>query len=371
MKVLITGGHFSPAHILIKELVAKGHEVAIGGRKHSFEGEVAESYEYHIAKKENIHFFEIRTGRLQRKFTKHTIPSIFKISLGFLDSLSAIRGYRPDVVVTFGGYIGFPVAYTAALFRIPVILHEQTQKAGLASKFIAFVAGKICISFESSAEYFSRGKTVFTGNPIRDEIFNVKKKIKIPEFFPVLYVTGGSTGSHRINTMVGLIIEKLLKTYVVIHQVGDSRKFLDYEKLSNKRKNFSSDMKARYILRKFIFPEEIGFVLAVSDLVISRSGINTVTELLALGKTSLLIPLSGGQINEQLDNAKLIRNIGIGDYIEDVNVTEEFLLDKIKKMIEEKSDFEKNKKKASAYIVKGAVQKIIAVIEEVYGKKNN
>ena len=134
MKVLITGGHFSPAYSLIKELGARRHEVIIAGRRYPFEGDKTESLEYAIAKEENLPFYEIKTGRFQRKFTAYTITSLLKAPIGFLTSIKILSEAKPNIVLTFGGYIGLPISLAAQFLGIPVVLHEQTQKAGLASK---------------------------------------------------------------------------------------------------------------------------------------------------------------------------------------------------------------------------------------------
>ncbi|OGD89420.1 hypothetical protein A2Z54_03085 [Candidatus Curtissbacteria bacterium RIFCSPHIGHO2_02_39_8] len=147
MKILLTGGHFSPAYTIIKELTKRGNSVAIAGRKYTFEGENIEAFEYEVSRKEDIPFFEIKTGRLQRKFTKYTIFSIFKIISGFYDSFKILLKFKPDIVLTFGGYIGFPIAYASFMLGIPVVLHEQTQKAGLSGKAISWIASRICISY--------------------------------------------------------------------------------------------------------------------------------------------------------------------------------------------------------------------------------
>lgn len=371
MKVLVSGGHFSPAYSLIKDLIKRGDKVAIAGRKDVFEGDNSESYEYIVAKKENIPFFEIRAGRLQRKWTRHTMSSFFRIALGFFDSIRVILRFKPDVVVAFGGYISFPISYAAFLYRIPVVLHEQTQKAGFAGRLVGIVANRICISFESSKKYFSKKKTVFTGNPIREEIFLINGRIQIKKEKPVIYITGGSSGSHIINLLVKEILTSLLSEFIVIHQVGGNKFYNDYQLLEEKRQLLPHNLKEKYILRKFIYPEEIGDVLNSADLVICRAGINTVVELLALGKTCLLIPLSHGQVNEQLDNAKLVKDAGIGDYIEEKNVTSTLLLKKIEEMIRNKKNYEINKEKVKDYLVTNATQRITKVIEEVYAKKSN
>lgn len=370
MRILLTGGHFSPAYSVLKKLKRDGHVIAIAGRKHTFEGDASESFEYMVARKEKINFYPINTGRVQRKFTINTIPSLFKVTRGFYDSLNAIKKFKPDVILTFGGYVGFPVVYAASFKRIPVVLHEQTQKAGLASKVISRVAKKVCISFESSKNYFPASKVVFTGNPVREEIFEINEVFKVKRGYPTIYFTGGSSGSHFINTIVFECLEKLLKKYNVIHQAGSNKYFEDYEKLAAKKESLSDDLKQRYFLKKFVYPSEIGSVFKASDLIISRSGINTVVELLSLGKMCLLIPLPFGQTGEQLDNAKFVSTVGIGDYAEEKDVNPDFLIDKINYMIKNRNKFESNSKNAGIYIKNDATDRIVRVIEELYAIKN-
>ncbi|KKQ96156.1 MAG: hypothetical protein A3C27_03860 [Candidatus Levybacteria bacterium RIFCSPHIGHO2_02_FULL_39_36] len=369
MKILLTGGHFSPAYTIIKELTKRGNSVAIAGRKYTFEGENIEAFEYEVSRKEDIPFFEIKTGRLQRKFTKYTIFSIFKIISGFYDSFKILLKFKPDIVLTFGGYIGFPIAYASFMLGIPVVLHEQTQKAGLSGKAISWIASRICISYESSQKYFNQRKTTFTGNPIRDEIFKTNKKIPVEKGYKIVYITGGSSGSHFLNQLIPKILLKLLKDFTVILQSGDNVSFNDYEELEKVKRDLPLELKRRYILKKFVYPEEIGNIFEISDIVVSRAGINTVGELLALGKVSLLIPLPHGQKGEQLENANLIKDAGIGDFIEEKDADPETVYLKIKEMIEKRSEYEKNKSRLQSLIPKDAAVKILNVIKEVYFEK--
>lgn len=369
MKVLLTGGHFSPAYSLIKELKARGDSVAIAGRRKVFENDDSESLEYKISRKEKIKFFEVNTGRFQRKFSPDTVPSLIKIAGGLFDSLRIINEYKPDVILTFGGYIAFPVVYAAFFRRIPVVLHEQTPKAGLASRAISKIVSKICISFETSRSYFPKSKIVFTGMPIREEIFSVKNSFEVNDKKPILYITGGSSGSHFINLLVTQTLEALASQFTIIHQTGDNQEFKDNILLSEKREALPQGLKEDYIIRKFIYPDEIGFVLNKARLVVSRSGINTVVELLALGKPCFLIPLSHGQTGEQLYNAKLVQETGIGSYTEERYLTANKFLDEIMLMKKNIKELEKNKLTASHYIVTDAIDRIIKVVDEVYEKK--
>lgn len=370
MKVLITGGHFSPAQAVLAELKKRGVEVFVVGRRHPFEGDKSLSFEYLVSERENLPFYEIKTGRFQRKFTAYTISSLLKTPSGFFSSISILRKVRPDVVITFGGYIGLPVGLAAAVMGIPVVLHEQTQNMGLAARFLSYFAQKICISFKSSETHFPESKTVFTGNPVRAEIIETKNKIPLPAG-KVVYITGGSTGSHFINSLMYEIAEKLLSDFILVHQTGESLKYDDYDRLQKLRESFDENKKKRYILRKFIFPEEIGSIFAQADLILSRSGANSVSEIMMTQKMSLLIPLPHGQDNEQLVNAKLIESLGIGEYIEQDNATSVAVLSKIHSMSENENVYRKNMGKTKEFVVLGAASKIADVIKSVYDKKRD
>ena len=367
MKVLITGGHFSPAYAVLTELSKRAHEVAIAGRKHPFEGDETESYEYLTAKEKNIPFFEVKATRFRRKFSSYTIMSLARSPLGLLGGLKILSVYKPDIVVTFGGYIGLPICYAAWILGIPVVLHEQTQRAGLASLLISKIAKKICISFITSEKYIPERKTILTGNPIREEILKLDKTIKVPRG-KVVYVTGGSTGSHKINLIVGQIIGNLVSNYVIIHQTGEN-KFRDYEKLLAIRRGLPRSLQEKYVLSKFIDPRVIASIFKKADLVVSRAGINTACEILATGKIALLIPLPHGQHNEQLENAKLIAEIGIGDYIEEDSMTAGHVLQKIDEVLANYKQYEQNLPKVKKYFHENAAKKIADVVEDVYGKK--
>lgn len=390
MKLLITGGHFSPALAIIEKL-RQDNEILVVGRKTAFEGDSTLSYEYIVCKQLNIHFQEIRTGRLSRKFTRHSIPSVFKMPLGLADAARIIHKFKPDVILTFGGYIGLPVAFAAFSSKIPIIIHEQTLGAGLSNKIIGKFATKICISFESSRKYFTQSKIVLTGNPIRSEVFEVKKGLdEIGDLayrpaslsrqrgepagagsLPIIYITGGSTGAHAINDIVLQTIKKLLENYIIIHQTGESNLTHDYEKLTELRNNLPQNLKKRYVLRKYIMPGEIGWVLSVANLIIARAGINTVCEILALEKVCLLIPLPHGQKEEQLANAKLIQKVGTGEYILQNDLNPNSLLSKIDLIMTHIQDYQVHRKDALKLIFPDATFRLINVIQSLYEKKTS
>src|SRR3989344_2040048 len=333
MKIVIVGGHLSPALAVIDAL-PKDAEILVIGRKYTFEGDRVESLEYKTIKALNITYKDITSGRLQRRWTRHTIPSLFKIPYGFIHSIFILKNFKPDVVLSFGGYLSLPIDLSAFILGIPVVIHEQTLEAGLANKIVSHFASKICISWDSSRKFFPRHKTVITGNPIRK--FRIPSNSafrKISEFrvenkdnLPIIYITGGSSGSHYINTLVEGCIKELLEKFIVIHQTGDAQEYKDHERLNNLRGSISFELQERYFLMKFVLPQEVGPILEKADLVIGRSGMNTVTELIYFGKPSLLIPLPYSQNNEQLKNAKFLKDRGLAEILlQDGSDRKEFL----------------------------------------------
>jgi len=323
MKIVLIGGHFSPAISLIEQF--KEEEVLYIGRKHALEGDRALSLEFNTLNALGVKFAQINTGRLQRKPTRHTIPSLTKMPVGFWQSYRILRSFRPNVVVGFGGYLSVPVVFAAYLLNIPVVLHEQTLEAGFANKVLARFAKSICISWESSFSFFPTRKTVLTGNPIRKEILDEKEYTPEKNKLPLIYITGGSLGSHRINLLIEKNIAKILNSARVTHQTGDAKKFNDYERLLSLKSELSNDLRSNYQLHKFLEPHMFGKVIRNSNLVIARSGINTVCEIIYLGRPALFIPLSFAQRNEQKKNALLAKDLGIAEVFDEGKSSEEFL----------------------------------------------
>lgn len=315
MKIVICGGHLTPALSVIEE-ISKDDKVFYFGRKFAIEGDKATSLEYKSVAKLNIPFIEINTGRYQRKFTKHTIPSFLKIPGGFFSALLRLLKIKPDIVVGFGGYVSVPVCLAAKTLGIPVVIHEQTLEAGSANRLLSKIANKICISFDSSRKYFPENKVVITGNPIRKSILRPKQGFGFKLNKPIIYITGGSLGSHGINLLVMESLIKLLRKYSIIHQTGSSEEFKDFDKLLTLKNQLGNELREKYVVSKFFNPEEIGEIFNTVDIVVGRAGINTISELIVFNKPAILIPLPVSQKNEQLENAFFIKSLGLGEVVQ-------------------------------------------------------
>ena len=377
MKLVITaggGGHFAPALSVIKAL-PKGTEVLVIGRKYAFEGDTTISLEYRTAQALKIPFRTLTTARLQRSFTRHTIPSLAKLPLGYFQAQNILREFQPDIILSFGGYVAVPVTLAGRMLSIPVVLHEQTLGAGVANRIAARFAKKICVSFHESAPFFPQEKVVVTGNPLREEILNASvKDAPFPKMTknssPLIYITGGSLGSHAINLLVRNALEELVSSYTIFHQTGDAQEFQDYDRLQEKRVELPKNLRERYILTKFVNPASVGALMKSADLVIARAGINTVSELIYLNTPALFIPLPHGQNKEQLTNAQFFEKLGLGMVLEQEKATKELFLSQIAMMIENKKKFSLTPKKRSELIYPDASARIIDILLNVY-KENS
>lgn len=367
MKIVLIGGHLAPA-LSVMEALPKDAEILFIGRKYGLEGDKALSLEYETISQLNIPFVALNTGRLQRKLTRYTIPSFFKLPSGIIRSFLNLLKFKPDIVVGFGGYVSVPVIFSAYLLRIPIVIHEQTLEAGFANRFLARFATKICISWKTSGRFFPKEKTVLTGNPIRQFTIN-NSQLTINNKLPVIYVTGGSSGSHSINVLIEEIIKELLERYVVIHQTGDAQEFRDFDRLTKLREDLPARERARYILKKFVDPSEVGDILNKTSLVVSRSGMNIVTELLYFEKPALLIPLPFSQNNEQLKNAQFLENIGLAKVLQQGELDSKKLFQAIDLALHNINNYKIQDRELKNLPGRNATKNIISVINYVAKEK--
>src|SRR3989304_10101442 len=148
-KIFITGGHVTPPLAVIEEIVYRypDWQIFFVGRKYAMEGDLTVSEEYRIIRELGLPFLPLVTGRLQRRFTRYTIPSLLKIPQGLLQAWLYVREHKPDVIVTFGGYVGLPVVLAGWLLRIPIISQDETRSVGLANRLVSLLSAKICLSY--------------------------------------------------------------------------------------------------------------------------------------------------------------------------------------------------------------------------------
>jgi UDP-N-acetylglucosamine--N-acetylmuramyl-(pentapeptide) pyrophosphoryl-undecaprenol N-acetylglucosamine transferase len=226
------------------------------------------------------------------------------LSASIIKSLFILGRYNPHVIVGFGGYASTASVFAACLLKVPRIIHEQNISPGLANRCLAKLASKIAISFQETERFFSPSKTFLTGNPLRQTLFTVQHKASLEKFrfrkdrFTIL-VMGGSLGCRRINQVFLKALRHMnqyLKSKLqIVHISGD----LDYSGVC------ASYAGLEVTARIYPFLEDIGPAYKVANLVISRAGAGTISEIASFGLPSILIPHPNPQTG-QLENAQFL-----------------------------------------------------------------
>lgn len=327
--IVFTGGHAATAaaatiSYLTKKYPSKYNIYWIGAHS-AVEVKKVAGIEEQILPGLGVEMLKIHAGRIQRKFSKHTILSFLRVPIGILESLVLLFRIRPRIVVSFGGYVGFAVSFAAWMLGIKVILHEQTMAVGLANKVSSKFATKIAIARRESAAFFPESKIILTGNPIMPQITKVKPKSKIGNP-ATIFITGGSRGSMIVNNTVEYCLAELLKKYRVIHQTGQ----LDFDHFLNFKSQLSEKIKDKYEVYPVINPLDIASFYEKCDLYIGRAGANTVAELLITQRPSILIPIPWSRFDEQSKNAQVAKESGIAMIIKQEELRKETLLEAIK-----------------------------------------
>lgn len=364
MKIIVTGTHFTPAQAVIEQLhkMAPDAKIIYLGRKTTREGDNTPSAESLVLPKLKVKFVPVISGRLQRSFTIYTIPSLLKIPIGFLQSFYLLVSEKPDVVLSFGGYVGVPVIFSAWLLSIPVIIHEQTLLSGLANRVSAKFANIIALTLAEN-NLSTSGKSILTGNPIRQElkvdnlepdekykqVFALAKKDKLP----LIYITGGNQGSHAINLTVLKSLSELNKVACVVHQCGDS-KFGDFDNLQQAQANLKYP--ERYLVVKWVESKDMGALYKETDFIISRAGMNTLLECCYFEKPILIIPLPVHK--EQTLNARYFGKLGNAQVLWQSDLTPGNLIVRIKGVLNNLRLLKDKAKEARLLVKDDAAQRL-------------
>ena len=329
-----TGGHIYPGLAVVDELKEKINSTKIDGT--SLDVKIvwigsSKGMDKNLVEKSGSvdKFIGIPCGKLRRYFSFQNFIDLFKIAAGFISAFFHLAKLKPLVVFSKGGFVSVPSCYAAKLLKIPVFTHECDFSTGLATRLNLKVAEKLLVSYEETKNKLPSSvqeKTIVTGNPVRPIFYNADKNKGI-EFVlssknesskqitkPILLVIGGSLGAKQINLLVWKNLEELCKNYIVIHQTGKKQ---DY---------FVEVSHPDYYPFEFIY-SQMADVMACADVILSRSGANSLWESVVQYKPMVLIPLSvAGSRGDQVENAKYFEQKGCAINLDSENLTDEVFL---------------------------------------------
>lgn len=294
-----TGGHIFPAIAIANALkkLEQGIEILFVGAQGKMEMEKVPKAGYEI--------IGLNIAGLNRSNMLKNLTFPFKLIGSLLKSMSIIRKFKPNVVVGVGGFASGPVMYAAGSKGIPTVIQEQNSYAGITNKLLGKKAKKVCVAYDNMDSFFPASNIIRTGNPVRQDILNLEgkreeayKTFNLDPSKKTLLVIGGSLGARSINLAIKSHIEDFKKADVqVVWQTG--KLFIEEAKKvvadANATNMFVSD---------FIYTMDQAY--AVADVVISRAGASSISELCIVGKPAVLVPFPFAAEDHQTKNAQAL-----------------------------------------------------------------
>ncbi|MFA6547879.1 MAG: UDP-N-acetylglucosamine--N-acetylmuramyl-(pentapeptide) pyrophosphoryl-undecaprenol N-acetylglucosamine transferase [Candidatus Magasanikbacteria bacterium] len=358
MKIIFSGGGtLGPVTPLlaVAEVYAQKYldtEFVWVGTKNGLEKEFVE--------KNQIRFVALTSGKWRRYFSIWNIFDIFLVVIGFFQSFFFLMKEKPDLLISAGGFVSVPLHWAGALLGIPQWIHQQDWQIGLANKLMAPFADTITVALKKNLPEFNQDKTVWLGNPVRSQILQgdkecAKKRFNIHSDLPVIFAMGGGTGSFRINQLVVESISHLQGVCEIIHLSGKER---TQELVDHASKFF--DFYHHYQF----FTDEMADAYAIADVIISRGGFGSISEIAALSKPAILIPKPG----HQYDNVKFIADEKAAIFVDERTADGNYLAKLIKELLAD--DIEKRRlgKKITNVMPIAKPEEITGTIDRLVGR---
>lgn len=370
MKVLIAGGgtagHINPGVAIARTMLEKNKDTQIlfVGTKDGLESEIVPREGFNIA--------HIRVSGFKRSISLDSVKTFIKMFQGYHDALRIIKRFNPDVVVGTGGYVCGPVLFAASLKKIPTMIHEQNAFIGVTNKILSRFVKVICISFkESKAQFKTKARIVYTGNPIRPEIMRSnrnkgRKELDVGIGQKLVVVMGGSRGAEKINdTMIELIQEHYPENertpyFKLVWATGDAH----YQSIMER---FQKPVPGGVKIVNYIY--NVADAYAASDLCVCRAGANTITEIAVIGTPSILIPSPYVTANHQEYNARVLVNGKGAEIILEKELTAKGLYDKISKMLRNEEVLDGMRRNLKGLITENAAEIICAEMLDLINNK--
>ncbi len=314
-----TAGHVLPQIALLPYLKSHFDQIVyLGGN----------GVEKKIATQKGLPFYEITTVKLRRTLTLKNLLIPFKLWKGIREAKKKLKQLKPDVVFSKGGFVALPVVLAASSLGIKVVAHESDMSLGLANRLTAKRCQTLCTTFPLDKTKYPN--MVHTGAILRQSIYQGNPKlIQLPaNGKPNLLIMGGSLGAVAINQMVWFMLKQLCEHWNVLHVTGNGK--------SNPLYRHKNYLQVEYL-------EAPQNAFAWADVVLARSGSSTVSELLALKKPAIYVPLpKTASRGDQIQNANFLSNLGVCEVLQQTELNEQNLLKLLDKVYQNRQRYISN-----------------------------
>lgn len=369
MKVLIaaggTGGHINPGIAIankIKKEEPSAKIIFVGTNK---------GIEKDLVPKAGYELKMIRSAGISKKINIDNFKNITKILLGIKDSSKLIKEFKPDVVIGTGGYVSAPVFFAASMKKVPTILHESNAFPGKTVRLLSKRVDKVLAGFEETKKRLPNAKeTIITGTPTKMnnlqfssfEKSNIINSLGLDNTRPIVLVFGGSQGAKKINeAMIQILSKKDKKEYQIIFAPGPKQYEFVKEELQKANVNIEK-IEGVKILPYIYNMEQI---MNIADLVVSRSGAMTITEISIVGVASILIPFPFAAEDHQNYNAKVLEKIDSAKIILDKDLDGRILENTICSLIKDKTKLKQMGQNARKIAINDSQERIYKQIKLV------
>ena len=359
MRVLIsgggTGGHIFPALSIangIKERYPDA-EILFVGAENRMEMEKVPAAGYKI--------IGLPVSGFDRKNLLKNFKVLYRLYKSMAMAKKILRDFNPDIAIDVGGYASGPMLKAAQKKGIPTLLQEQNSYAGVTNKLLAKKADAICVAYEGMEAFFPKEKIVLTGNPIRQSILNCKltpqearTKFGLEPEVKTVLVVGGSLGARTLNQCIGSSLDRIdAEDFQMIWQTG---KLYDAQAQS-----IMSEVRPRQVVQ-MAFVANMDEAYQAADLVVSRAGASSISELQALGKASILVPSPNVAEDHQTKNALALVEKDAAVMVRDADVQAD-LLDEVVKVVNNADKLKSLSENVAKMALRNSVDKIVDKVE--------
>ena len=370
MRVLVsgggTGGHIYPALAVAMQLREEYQaEILFLGSDDGLETEIVPAAGFRLA--------TIKAGKLRRYISWETITGVMRVPVGMVEAINLVGQFRPGVAFTSGGYVAVPAGLAARFERVPLLMHQQDVPPNLSNRLVAPLATRISVAFADSLTYFPARKTLQLGNPLRQAMLDVRqtppqearRALGFERQEPLLLVTGGSQGARHLNQTVGKALPDLLAHCQVLQISGNALYNETRELCASALAAQDEAVRRRYRLVAYL-NEEMPLALQAADLVLCRSGASTLSELAALGKPSILVPLPPAiGSSPQEANAEMFGRNQAARVMKDGDLKPQVLVENVTSILASSTLLEAMSNAASSFAKPQATQEIAAEIVKI------
>ena len=355
LKILIacggTGGHLFPGIAVAEALRARGHEAMLLISEKKIDSQASAKYTH-------LRFERVQAVAKPSTFSPKMLPFLLKLWKAVRHSKKLIREFKADAVIGMGGFTSLPPVYAGHKLGLKTFIHDSNARPGRANVLTSRFCTQVFLGLEPAKSFFPKHETILTGTPVRPEIFNLPSREEAAARFgldagkPTIVVTGGSQGAQGLNRLCAQAGSLLPADTQVLHIAG-SLNFDEVSKIAEGLPNY----------KVMGFCDQMPSAYALADVILSRSGASSLTEISLAGIPSILVPFPFAADDHQTRNAEVFAAAGAGLLVQQKDLTPQKLASMAGEILTDLQTRGRMAQAARALAIPDAADRVCAAIE--------